>query len=161
MQNGDEIVIKLVDKNNNPLVNKTITLNFENKNGNSTSYDLLTNNNGEVYYILNLTDGNYTFSANYAGEMFAGSADLSKSIEVKKEVKTANPSSTSTKSTSSTKTPTKTYSDWQEDYETGQFDEDGNPIYRSIMSTSGGQYEPGIYECYWSANGPISERRIG
>ena len=55
----------------------------------------------------------------------------------------------------------KHYDDWQKDYETGLYDEDGNPIYRSVMSTSGGQYEPGIYESYWSANGPINETRIG
>ena len=53
------------------------------------------------------------------------------------------------------------YSDWQQDYETGTYDEDGNPIYRSVASTSGGQNSPGIYETYWSANGPISEQRIG
>ena len=89
--------------------------------------------------------------------MFIGSSSLNKTIEVKKEVKTANLSSTDAPKTATSKT----YSDWQEDYETGRYDEDGNPIYRSIMSTSGGQYEPGIYESYWSANGPISERRIG
>ena len=55
----------------------------------------------------------------------------------------------------------KQYDDWQRDYDTGLFDEDGNPIYRSVFSTSGGQYEPGIYEAYWSANGPINETRIG
>ena len=55
----------------------------------------------------------------------------------------------------------KHYDDWQKDYETGEYDEDGNPIYRSVISTSGGQSAPGIYEAYWSANGPISEERIG
>ena len=55
----------------------------------------------------------------------------------------------------------KQYDDWQKDYETGEYDEDGNPIYRSVISTSGGQSEPGIYETYWSANGPISEEKIG
>ena len=55
----------------------------------------------------------------------------------------------------------KHYDDWQKDYETGEYDEDGNPIYRSVISTSGGQHEPGIYEAYWSANGPISEEKIG
>ena len=55
----------------------------------------------------------------------------------------------------------KKYDDWQKDYETGLYDEDGNPIYRSVFSTSGGQYEPGIYEAYWSSNGPINETRIG
>ena len=55
----------------------------------------------------------------------------------------------------------KQYDDWQEDYETGEYDSDGNPIYRSVYSTSGGQSEPGIYEEYWSANGPISAQRIG
>ena len=55
----------------------------------------------------------------------------------------------------------KHYDDWQKDYETGEYDEYGSPIYRSVISTSGGQNEPGIYEAYWSENGPISEERIG
>ena len=55
----------------------------------------------------------------------------------------------------------KQYDDWQVDYETGQYDSEGKPIYRSVASTSGGQNEPGIYEAYWSENGPISETRIG
>ena len=55
----------------------------------------------------------------------------------------------------------KQYDDWQKDYETGEYDEYGSPIYRSVISTSGGQNEPGIYEAYWSENGPISEERIG
>ena len=42
-----------------------------------------------------------------------------------------------------------------------EYDEHGNPIYRSVFSTSGGQYNPGIYESYWSSSGPISEERIG
>ena len=64
--------------------------------------------------------------------------------------------------TISSKSATKKhYDDWQKNYETGLFDEDGNPIYRSVISTSGGQYEPGIYEAYWSANGPINETRLG
>ena len=53
------------------------------------------------------------------------------------------------------------YDDWQKDYETGLVDEYGSPIYRSVFSTSGGQYDPGIYEAYWSENGPINETRIG
>lgn len=53
------------------------------------------------------------------------------------------------------------YSDWQEDYDTGTVDEDGNPIYRSVVSTSGGENPAGVYEYYWSAAGPISEERIG
>ncbi len=55
----------------------------------------------------------------------------------------------------------KHYDDWQKDYDTGLVDEYGSPIYRSVFSTSGGQYDPGIYEAYWSENGPINETRIG
>ncbi len=157
MHNGDEIIIKLVDKNNYPIANKTVNISFEGKSGDIVSYDLNTNEKGEIYYIINLTDGNYTFLANYPGELQLKSSSLEKSFEVKKEVKTATPTTSSKTATAKTKT----YDDWQKDYDTGTFDEDGNPIYRSVFSTSGGQYEPGIYEAYWSANGPISERRIG
>ena len=62
---------------------------------------------------------------------------------------------------SSSDNSAKHYDDWQKDYKTGEYDEYGSPIYRSVISTSGGQYEPGIYESYWSENGPISEERIG
>jgi len=55
----------------------------------------------------------------------------------------------------------KHYDNWQKDYDTGLVDEYGSPIYRSVFSTSGGQYDPGIYEAYWSENGPINETRIG
>lgn len=153
IQNGDEISLNLMDKDSNPLPNKTVTISFENKNGNVTSYDLTTDNNGEADYKVNLTEGNYTFTAKFNGELFLQSSDLNKSIEIENEVKSADSSSTQSKS--------KTYGDWQKDYETGEYDEFGDPIYRSVMSTSGGQYDPGIYESYWSANGPISERRIG
>ena len=61
----------------------------------------------------------------------------------------------------SNSTSPKHYDDWQKDYETGLYDEYGDPIYRSVFSTSGGQYDPGIYEAYWSSNGPINETRIG
>ena len=61
----------------------------------------------------------------------------------------------------SSSTSKRHYDDWQKDYETGLYDEYGDPIYRSVFSTSGGQYDPGIYEAYWSANGPINETRIG
>ena len=56
---------------------------------------------------------------------------------------------------------TRSYDDWQEDQQTNMVDDDGNPIYLSIISTSGGQMDPGIYQVYWSGNGPINQTRIG
>ena len=53
------------------------------------------------------------------------------------------------------------YGDWQKDQETGMLDVEGNPIYVSIVSSSGGQMDPGIYEVYWSELGPINQTRIG
>lgn len=53
------------------------------------------------------------------------------------------------------------YEDYQHDYETGLVDSEGNPIYLTVISTSGGQLDPGIYEVYWSALGPINQTRIG
>lgn len=80
------------------------------------------------------------------------------SLENSTQVSTSSSNSDDSAKSSSSQ---KKYDDWQKDYETGEYDEDGNPIYRSVISTSGGQSEPGIYESYWSANGPISEERIG
>lgn len=71
------------------------------------------------------------------------------------------PVSTSSDNSDKSSDSQKEYDDWQEDYETGEYDENGNPIYRSVFSTSGGQYNPGVYESYWSSSGPISEERIG
>ena len=53
------------------------------------------------------------------------------------------------------------YGDWQKDYMTNMTDSEGNPIWLSIVSTSGGQLEPGIYEVYWSSLGPINQTRVG
>ena len=53
------------------------------------------------------------------------------------------------------------YDDYQRDYMTDMVDSAGNPIYLSIVSTSGGQMDPGIYQVYWSALGPINQTRIG
>lgn len=53
------------------------------------------------------------------------------------------------------------YEEYQKDYETGMVDSQGNPIYLSIVSTNGGQMEPGIYQVYWSSEGPINQTRIG
>ncbi|MDL2246584.1 hypothetical protein LJB96_03090 [Methanobrevibacter sp. OttesenSCG-928-K11] len=68
----------------------------------------------------------------------------------------------STSSNSDSSKQSEGYGDWQEDEFTGEYDSSGNPIYRTKMSTSKeGQYSPGIYESYWSANGLISTERIG
>ena len=53
-----------------------------------------------------------------------------------------------------------TYEDYQIDKETNMVDAQGNPIYLSIVSTSGGQMAPGIYEVYWSDLGVINQTRI-
>ena len=45
---------------------------------------------------------------------------------------------------SSNSTSQRHYDDWQKDYETGLYDEYGDPIYRSVFSTSGGQNETRI-----------------
>ena len=53
-----------------------------------------------------------------------------------------------------------TYEDYQVDKDTDMVDSEGNPIYLSVVSTSGGQMEPGIYEIYWSKLGIINQTRI-
>lgn len=52
------------------------------------------------------------------------------------------------------------YEDYQHDFSTDKVDSEGNPIYRSIVSTSGGQMDPGIYEVYWSKLGVFNHTRI-
>lgn len=53
-----------------------------------------------------------------------------------------------------------TYEDYQIDKDTDMVDSEGNPIYLSVVSTSGGQMAPGIYEVYWSELGIINQTRI-
>ncbi len=94
-------------------------------------YVLLSNQNEDVNTIVNDTNSTYSVTDNVAN------------------------------ATMQEDNSPKHYDDWQKDYETGEYDEYGSPIYRSVISTSGGQNETGIYEAYWSENGPISEKRIG
>ncbi|WP_297982172.1 hypothetical protein [uncultured Methanobrevibacter sp.] len=101
-----------------------------------------------------LISGNNSIDLAHANNTSSGNdLNLSKnSSDVKNATAVSNKSTTSSQ---------KVYGDWQNDYETGEYDEFGSPIYRSVFSTSGGQYDPGIYEAYWSENGPINETRIG
>lgn len=56
----------------------------------------------------------------------------------------------------------KTYDNWEKHYETEMYDAEGNPVYKSIISTSGGQNEPGIYVEYYSPElGPLDGYKIG
>ena len=52
------------------------------------------------------------------------------------------------------------YEDYQHDFLTDKVDSEGNPIYRSVVSTSGGHMDPGVYEVYWSKMGVINHTRI-
>ena len=106
----------------------------------------------------------------FAGAFYIVNSD-NKNVDVKNpisndtlnvsDIKDDNSSDIKNATKSAKSTSPKQYDDWQKDYETGLFDEEGAPIYRSVFSTSGGQYDPGIYEAYWSENGPINETRIG
>ena len=103
-----------------------------------------------AFYIISQNDGNNDVKNVITNDTLNSSdADDDNSSDIKNASKGAK---------SATQ---KHYDDWQKDYETGLYDEYGSPIYRSVISTSGGQYEPGIYESYWSENGPINETRIG
>ena len=70
-------------------------------------------------------------------------------------------SSSQSEGGSSSDSSDRNYEDYQKDYETDMVDSEGNPIMLSIISTSGGQMEPGIYQVYWSSAGPINQTRIG
>lgn len=56
---------------------------------------------------------------------------------------------------------TEKYIDYQINFTTNMSDSENNPIIRSIVSTSGGMVEPGIYEVFWSKLGVINQTRIG
>lgn len=114
-----------------------------------------------VLFVLGIALGTYfLISPNNSG-INANSNNNSNSTGSNATDIVNNSSDVKNASLSSSSNTQKHYDDWQKDYETGLYDEDGNPIYRSVMSTSGGQNDPGIYEAYWSANGPINQTRIG
>ena len=52
------------------------------------------------------------------------------------------------------------YGDYQINYTTDLVDEEGNPIILSVVSSSGGQIAPGVYEVYWSKLGVINQTKI-
>jgi hypothetical protein len=93
--------------------------------------------------------------------------DLEKMLEtIKLKNATTNDNTTTSNSTTPTDTSSKSssqeYGDWQTDEFTGEYDSNGNPIYKSrISSSGGGQGGKGIREQYWSSDGPISEERVG
>ena len=106
-----------------------------------------------AFYVINSKDAN-TADKNTINTVTNNTLNLS-------DIKEDNSSDIKNGILYSNASQAKRYDDWQKDYETGLYDEYGDPIYRSVFSTSGGQYEPGIYEAYWSSNGPINETRIG
>ena len=106
-----------------------------------------------AFHIINSKDAN-TADNNTINTVTNNTLNIS-------DIKEDNSSDIKNATLSSNSKHAKRYDDWQKDYETGLYDEYGDPIYRSVFSTSGGQYEPGIYEAYWSSNGPINETRIG
>jgi len=163
LNEGDNVTIYLTDADGNGLANKSVTLTFKDANGKNTDYNLVTDDKGYANTSINIIEGSYQVNGVYNGEFGYKSSSFSKNVTINdnntsesdtEDVQTDN-------STQDNESGEKTYSDWQKDYETGEYDDEGSPIYRSVMSTSGGQYDPGIYESYWSENGLISERRIG
>ena len=52
------------------------------------------------------------------------------------------------------------YENYKVDKSTGMVDSNGNPIYLSVISSDGGDMEPGVYEVYWSKSGVINQTRV-
>ena len=127
----------------------------------------ITNNDNPVFSNLASLEtsdagngnGNHSLSTNTSNSGSSSNSNNDYISENNAESDTSSSSSSSNSDNSGSSSGG--YSNWQQDYETGTYDEDGNPIYRTVASTSGGQNNPGIYETYWSAGGQISEERIG
>ena len=54
---------------------------------------------------------------------------------------------------------TQPLTEWQARFY-GPLDSNGNPIYLSVISSDGGDMEPGVYEVYWSKSGVINQTRV-
>ena len=104
-----------------------------------------------------VVDGSGSDSSSSAGNLLSSNAGSSGYSDGS----SGSSSSSGSGSQSSSSSSGVVYEDYQRDYETGMVDEGGNPIYLSIVSTSGGQMDPGIYQVYWSTLGPINQTKIG
>lgn len=75
--NNQEFSIQLLDSLKNPLINKTISLLFNNKN-----YERTSDENGIVRYNLNLTFGDYDFKAYFDGDEDYESSNCSRTLKI-------------------------------------------------------------------------------
>ena len=91
----EDFPITLVDFNSNPVINRHIIVSLIKKDGldlaegdlNFEPLSLLTNNSGIANFILNLTEGNYTFLALFEGDENYTSSNASFNISVSKRNK--------------------------------------------------------------------------
>ncbi len=85
MNGGEYIVFKLFDSNNVPITNQTLNATIT-CNGNTSSYPIITDNNGSYKFTLNDFDGNITINVTFNGnENYSGNNTI-KNIFVIKNV---------------------------------------------------------------------------
>lgn len=102
--------------------------------------------------------GGMYFATNEDSNTLVKNNDINDTVNVTSNKTTTNDNQQSSSNSASKKE----YGDWEKSYKTGKYDSNGNPIYRTVISSSGGgQYDAGIYEEYSSVDGPISRKRIG
>ena len=127
--------------------------------------DSVNSNEGYVYRGGLISDSISSSNTNSSGSALSSSGSAAYNSTSKSVYNSASNSvsgsSRSSSGGSESSSSSVVYEDYQRDYETGMVDEAGNPIYLSIVSSSGGQMDPGIYQVYWSALGPINQTKIG
>lgn len=82
MYSGENFTVKLTSEDNS-IANQTITVTFKDADGNISSINLKTNENGIATGIQNLSDGNFTVNITYSGNDDYKSSNLTTHLEIK------------------------------------------------------------------------------
>lgn len=87
LEHNDTLSVQLIDKNNNPLVNKTVSIDFSNNEGNITSINLTTDDKGIVKFnVENMTPGAYSINCSFIGDLYHKKTFLEENITINEEV---------------------------------------------------------------------------
>ncbi len=127
LDEGDSLIIKLTDKDNKELANKTISINITDKSSNIVeSFTLKTNSNGEAK-VNNLKSGNFSASALFIGDKNYKQSHAEKDFNVKKIV------TESSSSTSSTSDSTEYATTYKADEEVNGWDPNEHEVSREDL----------------------------
>lgn len=86
LQNNDTFSIILTDNDGNPISNKNVSIDIIDANGEHNIQNLTTDENGTASFIVNLTEGDYTFNCTFKGDFDFKSSYICQNITIKQPV---------------------------------------------------------------------------